>query len=365
MPSPSPDEPSRTSLSISKRYVTLVVASLSIIVLTCLAFLVPVPYATMRPGPAFDTLGRFEDKPMIEFGDDVKTYPTSGALDFTTVSVSRAETELSLARAISVYFEDNAAVVPKSVLYPDEQSQNDSTAESAAQLSVSKQTSEVAALVAAGFDVTARPAIAGVVEDGPSVGKLEPGDRILAVNGQKSENADIVANMIGMLTPGDTVTLSIERGGEERSARIATTPAEDDAKRARVGVTLGQEFDLPFKIDNNVGSSIGGPSAGTMFALAIYDKLTPGKLTDGMRVAGTGEMTAEGAVGPIGGIRQKMAGAAADRAEVFLVPSDNCREAAAGDDFDMTLVRIETLKGAIDALETLAKDPGAEVPSCS
>ena len=91
-----------------------------------------------------------------------------------------------------------------------------------------------------------------------------------------------------------------------------------------------------------------------MFALAIYDKLTPGSLTGGKKIAGTGEMAPDGTVGPIGGIRQKMAGAAEHGAKIFLVPAANCAEAADGDDFGLKLVKISTLEGR----DLLAGDAG-------
>ena len=75
----------------------------------------------------------------------------------------------------------------------------------------------------------------------------------------------------------------------------------------------------------NLGQDIGGPSAGTAFALAIYDKLTPGPLLDGKHVAGTGTIDALGQVGAIGGIQQKIAGAKNDGATVFLVPAPELR----------------------------------------
>ena len=118
----------------SRRYLTMVVASLSFIVLTCVAFLVPVPYVTMKPGPAFDTLGTFDDKPMFTFGKGVKTYPTTGSLDFTTVSVTRAETNVSLAQAFEAFFADDTAVVPRSLIYREGESAKDAKAEGQAQL---------------------------------------------------------------------------------------------------------------------------------------------------------------------------------------------------------------------------------------
>ena len=94
---------------LSRRYSTMVVATISLIVLTCAAYLIPTPYVTMRPGPAFDTLGSFDDQPMFTFGKDVKTYPTTGSLDFTTVSVTRADTHLSLADTVRAYFDRDVA----------------------------------------------------------------------------------------------------------------------------------------------------------------------------------------------------------------------------------------------------------------
>ncbi|CAN5290014.1 PDZ domain-containing protein [soil metagenome] len=349
---------------MSKRSLTLVVASVTLVVVTCIAFLIPVPYATMRPGPAFNTLGDFDDKPMIEFGKGVETYKTSGELNFTTVSVSRADSKLSLARAISVYFDGDAAVVPRSLLYPDHQSQKDSSAEAAAQLSGSKQTSEVAALTAAGFKVTTVPVVGAVTKDSPADGNLEAGDKILAVDGTAVSEPDAIATAIANRKPGAPVTIKIERAGASKDVTFNTEAGKHDPSKARVGITLGADYDLPIDITNNVGNSIGGPSAGTMFALAIYDMLTPGELTGGTSIAGTGEMAADGTVGAIGGIRQKMAGASEAGAKIFLAPAPNCSEAASGDDFGLKVVKIATLDSAIDSLEKLAKDPKAAVPSC-
>ena len=82
----------------------------------------------------------------------------------------------------------------------------------------------------------------------------------------------------------------------------------------------------PFTIDFNL-ANIGGPSAGLMFSLAVIDKLTTGDVNGGKFVAGTGSITADGTVGPIGGIVHKMSSAQDAGAEIFLVPAENCDEA--------------------------------------
>ena len=350
---------------LSRRYSTMVVATISLIVLTCVAYLVPMPYVTMRPGPAFDTLGTFNDQPMFTFGDDVKTYPTTGSLDFTTVSVTRADSKLSLADAVTAYFDGDIAVVPKSLVYPDHQSAEQSTKESAAQLDSSKDSSRVAALRAAGYTVEGQPQIASVVADGAAASTLKVGDVVTEVDGAAVASSAAAVEAIGAKKPGDSVVLTVEREGEPKTFTIETRPDADDPAVPRIGVSLGTKYTFPIEINNNVGREIGGPSAGTMFALAIYDKLTPGQLTGGKKIAGTGEITSEGVVGPIGGIRQKMRGAANAGASIFLVPAANCDEAADGDDDGLNLVKITKLDDAISSLEALAQDPDAKVPTCS
>ncbi len=348
----------------SRRYLTMVVASLSVIALTCVAFLVPVPYVTMKPGPAFDTLGDFNEEPMFTFEKGVKTYPTDGSLDFTTVSVTRAQSKVSLAAALEAYFADDTAVVPRSFIYRQGESAEDAKEAGAAELASSKDSSRVAGLRAAGYTVPEVPYIDSVNEGAPAQGKLRAGDDIRTVDGRPTPTAQDVVDAVAKVEPGDAVTIGYTRDGTKGESRIVTEPDAKDKDLPRIGVALRSRFDFPIEITNNVGEQVGGPSAGAMFALAIYDRLTPGALTGGRTVAGTGEIAPDGTVGPIGGIRQKIAGAAEDGAEVFLVPAANCREAVEGDDHGMQLVEVSTLDDAIDSLEALAKNPKASVPGC-
>ncbi len=366
-------DPSHTSDSsdpapLSRRYVTMLVAGLSLIALTCVAALLPMPYVTMRPGPVFNTLGDFpptNGKPMFTFGAGVKTYPTSVTLDFTTVSVTRADSHVTLGDAVRGFFDKNVAVVPRSLIYPEGQSEAKSTQQSAAQLDSSKDSSRVAALRAAGYKVTGVPVIAGLAKGGAAEGKLRAGDIVNAVDGVKLTTDRALVDAVAKHQPGDIIAVTVTRKGVKQTESITTKPDADNPKLPRIGVTLGTKYRYPFEVDNNVGRQIGGPSAGTMFALAIYDRLTPGELTGGQKVAGTGEMETDGTVAPIGGIRQKMAGASRAGVAVFLVPAANCAEAKDGDDFGMKLVKISNLRDAISSLKALAADHNAKVPACS
>jgi PDZ domain-containing protein len=128
-----------------------------------------------------------------------------------------------------------------------------------------------------------------------------------------------------------------------------------------VGVQVGESFVFPFQVHISIGD-IGGPSAGMMFALGIIDKITPADLTGGRFIAGTGEIEASGQVDPIGGIQQKMAGARAAGATVFLTPAANCADTAGAVPPGLRLIKVSTLNGAVTALSALRQ--GKPVPSC-
>lgn len=349
---------------MSRRTATLTVTGIALVAVSCLVFILPVPYSTMRPGPSFDTLSTLDGQPLLTFGAGVETYETEGELAFTTVSVSRAETEIALPAALQAWWDKDVDLVPHDFLYPHGETNEDASQQGAAQLSSSQDASRAAALRALGMDVPETVSVRSVVEGSPAEGVLEEGDEILAVGGERVADQQQVADTIGALEPGDEVQLEIAREGVPQQVTIGTVPAEDDPERARVGIVVGVGFDFPIEIENHIGDRVGGPSAGLMFALAIYDKLTPGALTGGLSIAGTGTITPDGAVGPIGGIKQKIAGAEDGGATVFLVPSANCAEAATADTA-MTLVDVETMQQAIEAIETLADNPEAEVPTCS
>jgi PDZ domain-containing protein len=300
---------------------------------------------------------------MLTFDDDVRTYSTSGSLNFTTVSVTRADAKVSLLQALSSFFSPDDAVVPKSAVYPHNETAKEATQQSAAQLASSKDASRVAALRAAGYTVRESTRVASVADDGPAHGKIKADDVIVAVDGRKVTTSVSAVKAISGHKPGDEVQIQVRRGGATRTLAITTRADEQDAKVARIGVTVAPRYSFPFEVNNNIGDQIGGPSAGSMFALAIYDKLTPGDLTGGASIAGTGEITADGTIGPIGGVQQKIAGAKAAGATLFLVPADNCAEARKSD--GIQLVKTTTLDDAISSLESLAKNPKAKVPTCS
>lgn len=352
----------------SRRYALLVTSGLALIALICVLGLMPIPYVSLRPGPAIDTLGDYSGEPMITFGKEATTYPATGRLDFTSVLVTRPDQHLTLLDAIAIYLDRDNAIVPRRLLYDDAESSADTDRKLQAQLTSAKDISQYVALRAAGYDVELETTIATIAKGSPAAGVLRKKDVILAVDGKQRDSVEAVVKAVSSREPGTTVTLTVQRAAKTLDLTVGTVANPDDRKKARVGVGLRPELDYPFAITNHI-AKIGGPSAGAMFALAIYDRLTPGSLTGGRHVAGTGTIEVDGRIGPIGSVRQKMAGASDAGAAIFLVPSGNCPEArvemdARGRVDGMRLVRVRTLDDAIAALRRLAKDPNASVPGC-
>lgn len=354
------ERPAGLAADVTKRYVTMVLAALSLLVMTTIAFVVPLPYSTIQPGPVHDTLGAFDGREMIQFGDDVEVYDTDGTLFLTTALVSSVDADIRLPYAVMMYLRPNASVIPSRVLNPQEETAEESRERGQVDMERSKANAEVAGLRAAGFEVGEDVVVAGTIQDGPSDGILESGDLVRAVNGTPVETVEAFIAQISQSDIGDEVALTVDRDGEETELSVTTTEDEQNPGRPIVGIQVGVEFDMPIEVDNNVGHSIGGASAGSIFALAIYDRLTPGSLTGGLRVAGTGEIDSAGQIGPIGGVQQKLAGASSARAQVFLVPQANCAAASAAPDFGMVVVGVEDLDAAISALETLGEPGDAE-----
>ncbi|NUR89496.1 MAG: PDZ/DHR/GLGF domain-containing protein, partial [Nonomuraea sp.] len=173
-------------------------------------------------------------------------------------------------------------------------------------------------------------------------------------------DVDIVGDTVKSHKPGEVVKFQVSRGGKKLDVDLKTVPGAGG--KPVVGVVMQAKYKFPFTVDINVGD-VGGPSAGLMFSLGILDKLTPGDLTGGKNIAGTGTIDPAGQVGPIGGIAQKMVGARKSGATVFLTPADNCDEAAKSVPDGLRLVKIGTMHDAVSALDGLRAGK-TDLPSC-
>ncbi|MFF9752587.1 YlbL family protein [Streptomyces sp. NPDC014344] len=360
-----------------RRTVTMLASTLMLIALLCAGVFIPVPYAEMSPGPTVNTLGEHEGEPVLQIAGR-KTYPADGNLNMTTVRVTSADYRMNLVEAVYGWLAHDTKVVPHDTLYPDGKTEEESTQENAEEFSQSQESAKVAALKELGIPVKSWVIVSTVVKDAPAEGKLHAGDVIKAVDGKAVKEPSDVAELVTEHAPGEDVVFTVvpakEQAAAEKEKRTAvrteqvtvTTRASDDAgeERAVVGISAGTDHTFPFAIDIKL-ADVGGPSAGLMFALGIYDKLTPGALTGGAFVAGTGTIDDEGKVGPIGGIEMKTVGARDKGAEYFLTPADNCAAAAKDTPDGLTLVKVGTMDDALDALKDIRAGDTAGLPTCT
>lgn len=349
-----------------RRAVTLAVSGTLLAGFAAGALLQSVPYAELSPGPTFNVLGTQDGAangtPLITI-TGTKTYPTTGQLRMVTVGVSEESYEMPLGEAIAGWLNSDEAIVPKETIYPPGQTQQQSDAENTQEMTDSQDSAITAALAALDIKPTgSEVVVASVTDGGPASGKLQAGDVINSVNGTAVSGGDSgmnqVTTIIQKVTPGTQVTFGITRDGKKQTV---TTPTQSSGGKAAVGISIESENVFPFTVDIQL-NNVGGPSAGMMFALGIIDKLTDTNLTGGRVVAGTGTIDSNGNVGAIGGIQMKTIGAREAGATVFLAPSGNCAEAKANEPAGLELVKVNTLKDALNALTDIRE--GKTPPLC-
>ncbi|UNK69753.1 S16 family serine protease [Microbacterium sp. H1-D42] len=344
--------------------------SVALVALVGLTFM-PTQYVIQRPGPIYDTLGTAlsadgEEVPLIEV-DGARTYPTGGTLDLTTLQVvgspDRTPTWFELALA---WFDPSRAVVPLDTFFPKGVTTDQRNSRNAELMVDSQHEATAAALNELGYDVGAEVKVVEAIADTPADGVLEKDDTILSVDGVAVDSASVLRDEI-QKREGEEVALVVERDGEEQDVTLTPEKTTDAAGDPfwLIGVSLTTEYDFPVDVQLQL-DNVGGPSAGMMFALGIIDTMTPGKLNGGENIAGTGTIEASGAVGPIGGIRQKLYGARDGGATVFLAPESNCDEVVGHVPAGLDVYSTSTLEESLDILEVIA-DGGdtSELPTCT
>ncbi|MBJ7332417.1 MAG: PDZ domain-containing protein [Solirubrobacteraceae bacterium] len=337
--------------------------------LIAVAVFVPVPFASYHPGPTFDVLGEEDGQEIIQV-NGAKTYRDDGEIRMTTVSVSQEGVEKNLFEMMGDWIDPDSAVYPYDIVHPPGTTREQEEIEGQVQMVSSQGNAIAAALRQLDYDVEPALEVLSITPASPADGALAVRDKFVSVDGvaltPDQAGQDALLEAIQNAEDGQKLSFVVLRDGKEVTVPVGTAEVTDDdgTTRRQIGIGLGLGFIFPFTVSVNISDNIGGPSAGLLFALAIYDTLTPGSLTGGQDVAGTGELDAEGVVGPIGGIQQKIAGAREAGADLFLVPEANCPDALGADNGDMRLVRATTFVETLDAVEDWVEDPDADLPSC-
>ncbi|MBA2325082.1 MAG: PDZ domain-containing protein [Actinobacteria bacterium] len=349
--SPPPDAPPR-----SKRRVWRVIGSVVALVVGVVAVggaFVRLPYVLIGPGGAT----RVERVVDIE---GARTYNDDGSVLFLTVSVLDSPNAYTV---LDGWLDDNTDVLTEDEFFGDR------TPEEADEISqIAMSDSQVIAtkvsLERLGYTVPIKEYVVGAVEKGsPADDELEVGDAITAIDGVSVATIPDLGTVIRLRAPGDPATLTFTRKGTEMTATLATraTPDGPNEGQAQVGIFSAPVFDFPVEVKIDTGD-VGGPSAGLAFTLTILDELSPGDLTGGKKVAVTGTIELDSAVGPIGGVAQKAVAARRAGARLFLVPEAEAAEArrhAGG----MKVAGVDDLDDALMTLQRAGGDPLPASPS--
>ncbi|WP_298455978.1 PDZ domain-containing protein [uncultured Cellulomonas sp.] len=347
----------------SPRSVTMSVAVLvTLLLLTVMVFL-RVPYAVSSPGPTRDTLGEVDGAPLIEVEDGTPTYPSTGELRLTTVSVVGGPGyPATLPQVVSGWLSGSRTVRPVEAVFAPDITQDQLDEQNQAAMTSSQESATVAALEELDFDVPAELVVAGAVEGTGAMGVVEEDDVVVSFQGEPVDSYTALIDALAQTPPGTDVALGVLRDGERLDLDVVTGERPDGG--SQLGVFIDPQFTLPVDVTIRI-EDIGGPSAGLMFALGIVDLLTPEDEVAGEVVAGTGTMDVDGTVGPIGGIAQKLAGAERDGADWFLAPAANCPDVVGHVPDGLRVVRVATLAEGRDAIEAIGAGQADTLPTCT
>lgn len=349
--------------SLSARSTTLAVSGVLLAALVLVLSFLPVPYARLSPGPTTDTLGAVGGRQLIAISGTT-TYPVNGRLELTTVSISAPDHRMGLLEAISGWLSSGVAVVPRENVYETGKSVADIKQANTQEMELSQKHATHAALTELGIKSTTYVVVSQTTEDTPASGKLMIADRIEKIDGQRVTEPADVRDLVRKHKPGENVVFLVSRGGKSLTIPIKTTKVTDEGKDVPfVGIQADRDYEFPFTVKIQL-DDVGGPSAGLMFALGIIDRLNKEDITGGATVAGTGTIDDSGVVGKIGGISMKILGAKKSGATVFMVPAGNCREALNSPPKGITLVKVDKLKTALQALTAIRTKQGT-VPLCT
>lgn len=316
----------------------------------------PTPYLVEQPGPVYNLLAEIGGKDVISI-DDRETYPVSGDLSMLTVTLKGTSArgaswlEIGLAK-----LDAGVSVVNITDIYPEGWDDAKMDEQSDLMMVDSQANAKAAALSLLDIPYQSDIKVTMVEKKGPAGNILKAADTLLTVQGEKATGLEQVRRLVAETKGEKPVVMEIIRDGEKQT--VSVLPKLID-KQWRMGIYVQTVPTFPFEIDVQVGN-VGGPSAGQMLALAIYDKLTPGQLTAGKRISGTGTIDPDGNIGPIGGAKQKMYGARRAGHEWFLVPSENCEQVIGNIPDGLRVVKVSNIKDSLQAVEAIASGVGTD-----
>ena len=367
------------------RWGIVIVAGVLILVLL---FVVPFPYVVRKPGVTLNVLGSANGVPMLQIeGTDPATgepiqqdepqsseydapaKPGQSQLRMTTITdLSGGEDGLSLMNLLDAYCDPHSEILHRDEVIPADWTLQRVNQFQLDGLDRAKETSQVAAFEYLGWEVPATVTIEGAAEGANAEGIVQQGDILRAITTPDGVRHEITSAatpfaLMHAVPAGSTITLTVERGGTALDLSLTTITNPDYPGSSLPGIVLLVEPVFPLSVSVQM-SDVSGGSVGLMLALGIIDRLTPGDMTGGNVIAGTGTMSYDGQVGGIGGIQQKLWGAHRDGAQWFLAPSENCNEVVGHVPDGLRVVSVSTLDEAVNAVRSIADGTGDALPTC-
>jgi PDZ domain-containing protein len=294
------------------------------------------------------------------------TYPTTGKLSVTAVMITDPDSYITAFDIFYGWIDKNRAVLPRERVYPDGETAAEAVREGAAEMNSSQINATAAALSYLGYQIPSKLVVVGVSQQSNAHKVILLKDQILSIDKIKLNNTTDVLRYLEDKKAGEVVSVEINRSGVGVMIKeIALSPRPDGS--AFIGINIQEQFDFPFDVQIKLAET-GGPSGGLIFALGIVEKLTQADLIRARNIAGTGTITTDGLVGPIGGIAEKIIGAKNDGVDLFFTPINNCQDINNPDQIgvgkggkSMKIVPVATLA---EAIEVLKLPENAKLPSC-
>ena len=329
----------------SKNKKLLIVILFIFILISSLSF-IQTEYYFMSPGPPYQW--------DIDYGE-IDNYEFDGSLYQLTVRRDEANVLIYIWSLVN----DSYDLYPREVILPDGVTPKELSEISIQNMRTSENVAIAVALKNVGYEISSKGdgvAVVGILDDSPVKDKLKKGDLLNSINNKDISSATEFISTLRTYSIGETVSIGLLReiDGNKKTLTIETTliehvEYEGEPMVGFLATTVNERFDFPFEIDIKTGN-VGGPSAGLMMALNVYNNLIPEDLTNSMIVAGTGTIEIDGSVGPVGGIKQKVIAAKKAGAELILVPVANFEEAKIFETEETAVVAVDSFSEALSVI---------------
>ena len=300
----------------------------------------------MSPGPPYQW--------DIDYGD-TEYYDFDGNLFQLTVRRDEASALIYL----WAYVDNSFDLYPREVILPKGVTPKELSEISIQNMKTSENVAIAVALKNLNYDIDSKGdgvLVVGILDDSPVKDKLLKGDLLTTINGEQIFSASEFIATLRKYDIGETVTIGLTRDidGIDTEISISTELIEhieydNEPMVGFLATTVNERFDFPFEIDIKTGN-VGGPSAGLMMALNVYNNLIPNDITNSLIVAGTGTIEIDGSVGPVGGIRQKVIAAKRAGSELILVPTANYEEASPFSTDETAIVPVDSFEEALKVI---------------